>query len=236
MGCCFKCNTFGHRANTCTNPGVYFLKTKCNYCQELGHLKKNCPLFEASRECGFCHQIGQIKIDCVQLRKKIERTKIREAGLVPFITISSFIEKKSEPINSENIQVQLKENENESELRDDTIIASNNESSIVATINLLCVVAQIDNDHLFPSLSHMSTPSKASAIPPGTELNTTPIFDAAKLINKYSTMTVKTALDKREANNYPKLNCIIEKASTQTSKRCHDVILSPVRSESSSNK
>ena len=84
-------------------------------------MKKNCPLFEASRECGFCHQIVHIKIDCVQLRKKIERTKIREAGLVPFITISSFIEKKSEPINSENIQVQLKENENESELRDDPL-------------------------------------------------------------------------------------------------------------------
>ena len=75
--CCFKCNMFGHKANTCTNPGVYLLKTKCNFCHELGHLKKNCSLFEASRECGFCHQTGPIKIDCIQLKEKIKKNQTK---------------------------------------------------------------------------------------------------------------------------------------------------------------
>ena len=107
----------------------------------------------------------------------------------------------------ENIEEQPKENENyESDLRDNTIIATNNESSIVITNNKRCAITQNDNDRIFPILSHMSTPSKASAIPPGSELNTTPILDTAKLIKKYSTMTVKAAVDKKETSNNPNTN------------------------------
>ena len=96
---------------------------------------------------------------------------------------------------------------------DETINAEKINSTILSSKRTS--VAQITNDSIFPQLSHTSTHSKSSAIPPESELIAALIFDPAKLIKQYNTKAIHSVPGT--------MTPII----TATPKRRHEVIVSP---------
>ena len=83
---CFNCGKYGHIKRFCLNAESSPIQTKCQLCQQIGHVALNCNLYCAPRlpelpriQCQICSKVGHTANQCALFQAKIPNVQENQA-------------------------------------------------------------------------------------------------------------------------------------------------------------